>query len=215
MARARGFEDRREAGRLLAQSLRHLAGPDIVVLGLPRGGIPVAYEVAVELDAPLDVVLVRKLGVPYQPELAMGALGEGGIRVLDDAIVGRAGVSPGALARVEDHERAELNRRAAVFRGDRKRVDLEGRTAIVVDDGIATGSTVRAAVDVVRAAGARRVVVATPVAPPDVDARLDADEVVVVERPRHFAAIGQFYRDFRQTSDAEVVELLERAGRRP
>lgn len=210
------FADRRDAGKRLAARLGSLRGEDVVVLGLPRGGVPVAYEVAVALGAPLDVIVVRKLGVPFQPELGMGAIGEGGVRIVNEEIVRAAQVTDAQLAEVERRERAELERRARRFRGDRPPVPLAGRTVLVVDDGIATGSTARAACHVARAHGARRVVLATPVAPPDTVARLrgDADDVVCLESPEPFFAIGQWYADFSQTSDAEVVALLERAARR-
>lgn len=208
------FRDRTEAGRRLAQHLGHLRDEDVVVLGLPRGGVPVAYEVARALDAPLDVIVVRKLGFPSQPELAMGAIGEDGVRVLNEALVTPEVASSPAFAAVETRERHELARRVEMFRRGRPRVPLEGRVAVIVDDGIATGSTVRAAAEVARALGARRVVAAAPVAPPEVERRLGAsvDEVVVAERPEVFFAIGQFYADFRQVSDAEVAELLGRAA---
>ncbi|HET6951706.1 MAG TPA: phosphoribosyltransferase family protein [Acidimicrobiales bacterium] len=208
------FPDRVEAGRRLATRLRYLRGEPVVVLGLPRGGVPVAAEVAAALGAPLDVIVVRKLGVPFQPELGMGAIGEGGARILNDDIVRMAGVSEAQVAEVEARERAELERRATKFRGDRPPVPLAGRTAVVVDDGIATGSTAYAACQVARARGAARVVLAVPVAPPGWTARLHdvADELVCLETPDPFFAIGQFYADFGQTSDAEVVACLQRAG---
>lgn len=208
------FRDRTEAGRRLAGHLRHLREHRVVVLGLPRGGVPVAYEVAHALGAPLDVIVVRKLGVPYQPELAMGAIGEDGVRIVDQDIVAMAGVSQDELALVEERERAELARRASLFRGNRRRVSLHGRTAVLVDDGIATGSTIKAAAQVARAHGAARVIVATPVAPREVRHRLTdyADDVVVVETPEPFHAIGQFYVDFRQTPDSEVTRLLDAAA---
>ncbi len=207
------FADRADAGRQLAQRLRHLTGEPVVVLGLPRGGVPVAFEVAEALGAPLDVIVVRKLGVPFQPELGMGAIGEGGARVINEEVVRLARVSPRELADVEVRERMELERRSQRFRGDRPRVPLTGRTAVIVDDGIATGSTARAACHVARALGAARVVLAVPVAPPDWERRLgrDADELVAVETPDPFYAIGQFYADFSQTRDEEVVDCLERA----
>ena len=210
------FIDRADAGRQLGERLRHLRSEPVVVLGLPRGGVPVAYEVAKALDAPLDVIVVRKLGVPFQPELAMGAIGEGGIRILDDEVMRSTGVSKRDLDAVEVRERAELERRAERFRGTRKRVPLRGRTAIVVDDGIATGSTARAACRVARAEGAARVVLAVPVAPPGWRDRIgqDADELVCVASPTLFFAIGQFYVDFSQTTDEEVLACLEAAGRR-
>lgn len=207
------FADRVDAGRRLATKLLHLRGEPVVVLGLPRGGVPVAFEVAAALDAPLDVIVVRKLGVPFQPELGMGAIGEDGARIINDEIVRMAGVTARQLADVEARERTELERRALRFRGDRGRVPLEGRTALVVDDGIATGSTARAACQVARAHGAARVVLAVPVAPPDWTTRLgdDADELVCLETPEAFFAIGQFYADFSQTSDDEVITCLQRA----
>jgi len=210
------FRDRIEAGQRLAEHLLHLKDQDVVVLGLPRGGVPVAHQVALALDAPLDVIVVRKLGVPYQPELAMGAIGEEGVRIIDSDLVAMAGVSEEELAAVEMRERAELDRRAWLFRGGRPRASLEGRVAVIVDDGIATGSTARAAAQVARVLGAARVIVATPVAPREVRARLgrDADELIVVEMPDPFYAIGQFYLDFSQTADAEVISILERAGPR-
>lgn len=211
------FADRIDAGRQLALRLHHLRDEPVVVLGLPRGGVPVAAEVADALGAPLDVIVVRKLGVPFQPELGMGAVGEGGARVINDEIVRLARISPRELTDVETRERAELERRARRFRGDLPRVTLEGRTAVIVDDGIATGSTARAACRVARTLGAAWVVLAVPVAPPDWTARLgaEADELVALETPEPFHAIGQFYADFSQTSDDEVVECLARAHREP
>jgi len=208
------FVDRTEAGRKLAARLEYLRGEPLVVLGLPRGGVPVAYEVATALDAPLDIIVVRKLGVPFQPELGMGAIGEDGVRIVNDEVVRLAGVSADELAAVESRERAELERRARCYRGERRRVALEGRTAVVVDDGIATGSTARAACQVARAQGAARVVLAVPVAPPGWETRIgpDADEFVCLETPELFFGIGQFYADFSQTSDDEVIDCLERAG---
>ena len=204
------FEDRADAGKRLALQLQHLRGPDVVVVGLPRGGVPVAAEVAQALRAPLDVILVRKLGLPFQPELAMGAIGEGGVRVTNDDLLFGARVGDDELAAVERREQAELDRRVATYRAERARLPLEGRTVIVVDDGIATGATASAACRVARAAGATWVVLATPVAPPDWIDRLRevADELIAVATPTPFYAIGQFYRDFRPTTDAEVVELL-------
>jgi putative phosphoribosyl transferase len=209
------FRDRADAGRQLAARLTEIPRAGLVVLALPRGGVPVAFEVAVALAAPLDVILVRKLGVPQQPELAMGAIGENGVRVIDDEVVRLAQVTPSVMAAVEAREADRLARGSLRFRGIRERVPLAGRTALIVDDGIATGATARAACQVARAQGAARVVVATPVAPRGVIARLhaDADDVIVVESPEPFWAIGRFYTDFSQTSDDEVVRLLERAAR--
>ncbi|MFC9424690.1 phosphoribosyltransferase family protein [Streptomyces sp. NPDC056987] len=207
------FRDRRDAGRQLAARLGHLQGTDVVVLGLPRGGVPVAAEVARSLGAPLDVCLVRKLGVPFQPELGMGAIGEGGVRVINDDVVRAARVTPAELARVEAQERDLLESRARRYRGEREPVATEGRTVLVVDDGVATGSTARAACRIARARGAARIVLAVPVAPHDWTARLggDADELVSPHAPWGFHAIGQFYADFAQTGDDEVVACLEEA----
>ncbi|WP_426368254.1 phosphoribosyltransferase family protein [Streptomyces sp. E-08] len=206
------FRDRTDAGRQLAARLDHLKGQDVVVLGLPRGGVPVAVEVAEALDAPLDICLVRKLGVPHQPELAMGALGEGGVRVLNERVIRETGVGERALAAVEEREHAELDQRALRYRGSRASVPLDGRTVVVVDDGLATGATALAACRVVRARGAARIVLAVPVAPRGWTTRLggEADETVSVHAPELFFAIGQFYRDFSQTPDAEVIAGLER-----
>ncbi|OHV29622.1 MULTISPECIES: phosphoribosyltransferase family protein [Pseudofrankia] len=208
------FRHRADAGRQLSRRLAHLRGHDVVVVGLPRGGVPVAYEVAKALGAPLDVILVRKLGVPFQPELAMGAIAEGDILVINEQARRLADITPEELAAVEARKRAELDRRARLFRGTRPREPLAGRVVVVVDDGIATGSTASAACQAVRAAGAARVVLAAPVAPPPVVdlLRRDADEVVCVDTPEAFFAIGQFYLDFSQTPDAEVVDLLLRAA---
>jgi putative phosphoribosyl transferase len=205
------FVDRADAGRRLAEALEYLRGDSVVVLGLPRGGVPVAYEVARALHAPLDVIVVRKLGVPSQPELGMGAIGEDGVRILNEEVVRLARVSRSELANVEARERAELERRALRFRGDRPRAVLERRTVVVIDDGIATGSTARAACQVARAHGAARVVLAAPVAPPGVKVRLGAhaDELVCLDTPEPFLAIGWFYEDFSQTSDEEVTSCLE------
>lgn len=208
------FTDRADAGQQLAEALRPLASSDPVVLGLPRGGVPVAFRVAQELGAALDVIVVRKLGVPYHPELGFGAIGEGGVRVISEDIVRRGGVSEADVAAVEGAEEAELLRRARAFRGDRPRVPLAGRTVIIVDDGIATGATAMAACEVARAQGAARVVLAVPVAPPDAAERLGgrADELVCLSTPHGFAAVGEWYRDFGQTPDEEVVSLLARAA---
>ncbi len=208
-----GFRNRSDAGRRLADRLQFLRSEDVVVLGLPRGGVPVAVEVARALRAPLDVILVRKLGVPAQPELGLGAIGESGARVINPDVVRYAHVSEAQIAEVEQKERAELQRRAQRFRGDAPHESLAGRIAVIVDDGIATGSTARAACQVARALGAAAVVLAVPVAPPSTDRALrdDADEVICLEMPDHFQAIGEWYEDFAQTSDEEVVALL-RAG---
>lgn len=211
---AQVFVDRGDAGRRLGQRLHHLRGGDLVVLGLPRGGVRVAAEVAVALGAPLDVIVVRKLGVPSQPELAMGAVGEGGVRVLVPETVWRAGVSEDELASVERRERAELKRRAQRFRGERTRISLVGRTAVVVDDGIATGATARAACQVARAQDAARVVLAVPVAPSNWARGLHdvADELIALVTPRLLRAIGGWYVDFSQSTDEEVIACLRGIG---
>lgn len=206
------FLDRQDAGRRLAELLDHLRGEHPVVVGLPRGGVPVAFEVARALGAPLDVIVVRKLGAPFQPELAMGAVGEEGVRILNDELVAEARLTEVDLAVVEARERAELDRRARRFRGDRVPVPLGGRTVIVVDDGIATGATAKAACRVARARGAVRVVLAVPVAPRGWTGRFAevADELVCVETPASFFAVGQFYADFSPTTDDDVTACLER-----
>jgi putative phosphoribosyl transferase len=206
------FANRVDAGRRLAGSVEHLRGPDTVVLGLPRGGVPVAYEVARALDAPLDVIVVRKLGVPFQPELAMGAVGEEDVLVLNSEVVRLSHVSEAEMAAVERRERAVVEERATRFRSGRPRVELRGRTALIVDDGVATGATARAACQVARALGAARVVLAVPVGPVQVEARFRgaADEVVCPNQPHGFYAVGQSYADFSQTTDDEVTALLHR-----
>jgi putative phosphoribosyl transferase len=208
------FKNRVEAGEFLGNALSHLADEDVVVLGLPRGGVPVAREVARELAAPLEVIVVRKLGVPDQPELAMGAVGEGDVSFIDWGVVMAAGVTGAQLTKVIRREREILERRSRLLRGDPKHMDLSGRIVVIVDDGMATGSTVKAAVRVARALGAARVIVAAPVAPAETvdDLRSLADAVVVLETPKPFYAIGQFYDDFSQTTDSEVVAAL-RGGR--
>jgi putative phosphoribosyl transferase len=207
------YADRLEAGRRLAAELRGLRGQPVVVIGLSRGGMPVAAQVARALDAPLDVGVVRKLGAPYHPELAMGAIGEDGARVINDDVVRTSRVTERELAEVEEAERAELERRAVAYRGRRGRVGVRGRIAVVIDDGIATGATARAACRSARARGAERVVLAVPVAPRDWARRVgeDADELVCPATPSGFLAVGQFYNDFAPTTDAEVVACLDRA----
>ena len=208
------FRDRREAGRRLAERLSGLRASSPLVLGLPRGGVPVAFEVANTLAAPLDVLVVRKLGVPFQPELGMGAVGEDGVRVLNPDVLRQAGVTEAQLAEVEARERAAVEERAVRLRRGRPAIPLAGRTVVIVDDGLATGGTARAAVHVARARGADRVILAVPVAPPETVAALrrDADDIVAVETPEPFFAIGGWYADFSPTSDEEVVELLARSG---
>lgn len=204
------FADRAAAGRRLAEELTRYRGRDVLVLGLPRGGVPVAAEVARALGAPLDVLVVRKLGVPYQPELAFGAIGEGGVRVFNREVLRRTGLSEDAIAAVEAGERDELRRRLQLYRGNREALPLVGRVAVIVDDGFATGATARAAALVARASGAETVVLAAPIGAADTVASLRevADDVVCVGMPRNFSAVGQGYRDFSQTSDEQVCALL-------
>lgn len=208
------FRDRRDGGRQLAQSLRRYRGPDTVVVGLPRGGVPVAAEVAAALGAPLDVIVVRKLGVPYQPELAMGAVGEGGVMVVNDEVLRHLHMSEAELSTVAAREREVVDVRARRFRPDRPALSLEGKIAIIVDDGIATGSTAHAACSVARAAGAAVVVLAVPVAPADCHAERwpEVDDFVCLQQPHRFYAVGQFYDDFGQTTDDEVAALLKLAA---
>jgi putative phosphoribosyl transferase len=205
--------DRQDAGRRLAGQLERLRGEDVVVLALPRGGVPVAALVAETLEAPLDVILVRKLGVPFQPELAMGAIGEGGVRVLNDEVLAATGVTDAEVQEVQIRETAELDRRAKLYRRGRDRIDLRGRTVIIIDDGLATGSTARAACLVARAQGAARIVLAVPVAPRGWTSQLAdvADEMVCLATPFGFQAIGQWYLDFTQTTDQEVIDGLDEA----
>lgn len=206
------FTDRSDAGRQLAVLLEPFADTDPVVLGLPRGGVPVAAEVASHLKAPLDVLLVRKLGVPHQPELAMGAIGEGGARVLNHRVIEHCEITAEEWSRVEEAEWHELERRAELLRRERRRVPLAGQTVIIVDDGIATGSTARAACQVVRAQDAERVVLAVPVGPQGWADEFadDADETVSIATPPDFVAVGRWYRDFEPTTDEDVANCLAR-----
>ncbi len=207
------FTDRADAGKQLASRMEFLRGQAIVVLGLPRGGVPVAFEVAKALGAPLDVLLVRKLGVPFQPELAFGAIGEDGVRVVCDDVVREARLTDKEMAAVETKQWAELQRRSERFRNGHDRIPLKGRTAVIVDDGIATGATAQAACQVARAQGASKVVLAVPIGATDTAKRFAkyADEVVCLATPVPYFAVGQGYRNFAQTSDDEVVALLNRA----
>jgi predicted phosphoribosyltransferase len=201
------FRDRTHAGQVLAERLRGYAGrDDVVVLGLPRGGVPVAYEIAKALDAALDVFLVRKLGVPGHEETALGAIATGGIRVLNTQLIESLGLPPEWIEAIDAKERQELHRRERLYRGDRPPPDIAGRTVILVDDGLATGSTMLAALHAVRADDPARVVVAVPVAAPEVCEALRglADEVVCALTPQPLAAVGMWYDDFSQTTDDEV-----------
>jgi putative phosphoribosyl transferase len=207
------FRDRRDAGRFLARRLKRYAGrSDVVVLALPRGGVPVAYEVAKELRAPLDLFLVRKLGMPGHEEYAMGAIASGGVRVLNDRIVNE-GIPADVIDRVTRQELQELERRERAYRGTRPPPEIRGRTVILVDDGLATGSTMRAAAAALRRLGPKKIVVAVPVAAPETcdELRSEVDEIVCGETPRLFQAVGLWYDDFSQTTDEEVGDLLERA----
>ena len=208
------FQDRLDAGRRLAARLNYLRGQDVVVLGLPRGGVPVAHEVAKELGVPLDIIVVRKLGVPSQPELAMGAVSEGGVLVTNDEIVRITKITPQEFALAATREHAEVEKRAKRFRGDRPQVSLTGRIALVVDDGIATGSSAQAACKVARAQGAAKVLLAAPVASANAVRLLsnDADEVICLQIPDLFFAVGEWYQDFSATTDEEVADLLRVVG---
>ncbi len=209
------FADRADAGRRLGEFLAGYRGRDVLVLGLPRGGVPVAFEVAKALASPLDVLVVRKLGVPGQPELAFGAIGEDGVRVINESVLRHVVISDAEIAEVEVEQRTELARRIARYRGGRTPQPLAGRVVLIVDDGFATGSTARAACLVARARGAARLVLAAPIGAPDTIAELRsyADEVVCLGAPRYFSAVGQGYDDFRQTSDEQVTALLDCAAR--
>ncbi|MBQ1048625.1 phosphoribosyltransferase [Micromonospora sp. C51] len=203
------YRDRSEAGRVLADRLTALIGePDVVVLGLVRGGVPVAQVVAERLGAPLDVLVVRKLGMPWAPEVAFGALGPAGVRVVNDVVAGQLG--PDDIADVQRREQAELDRREQLYRAGRPPLDLTGRIAVIVDDGLATGATARAAVQVARHLGARRVVVAVPVGAQQAYEMLaaEADQVICAQRPDAFTAVGAYYDDFHEVSDDEVTEAL-------
>lgn len=209
------FLDRYDAGRRLAGALNHYTDrPDVLILGLPRGGVPVAYEVARSLHAPLDVFLVRKLGFPGHPELAMGAIATGGVRILDHQLIQMYRVPADAIERVTAEERKELTRRERLYRDDRPPPDVRGRTVILIDDGLATGSTMRAAVEALREEGARKIVVAVPVAPPDTCEAMkdEVEEIVCAVTPEPFRAVGIWYADFSETADDEVRDLIARAA---
>ena len=210
----RVFEDRRTAGRALVPELRRCDLQDPMILGLPRGGVPLAYEIAMALRAPLDTIVVRKLGVPSQPELAFGAIASGGIRVINDEVVASVrSLDEEAIERIANRESAELRRREQAYRLDRPYPELEGRDVVLVDDGLATGATMLAAAQAVRTKSPASVVVAVPVGSAAAVAKVSAivDRVICLESPQSFYAVGQFYVDFGQTSDAEVRELLRDA----
>lgn len=204
------FRDRIDAGRKLASHVKHLRGTNLVVLGLPRGGVPVAYEVAKELGAPLDVIVIRKLGLPWHPELAMGALGEGGVRVVNEEVVRLANISDHDFGVVEAREKVEVEARAKKFRAGRTPIPLAGCIALIVDDGIATGSTAIAACKVAHAMGASRVIFAAPVGAADTVRKLAtvADEVICPEIPRTLNSVGEWYEDFSAVTDEEVIVIL-------
>jgi putative phosphoribosyl transferase len=205
------FQDRREAGRVLAERLREFANDrNVLVLALPRGGVPVGYEIARDLGLPLDVFIVRKLGVPGYEELAMGAIASGGVRVLNEEVVGRLGISDQRIDAVAAREQEEIERRELEYRGDLPPANVDGRKIILVDDGLATGATMRAGVRALREAGTLEIIVAVPVGSIEAVQRIgrEADRVVCPLAPEDFAAVGQFYDDFSQTSDEEVRELL-------
>jgi predicted phosphoribosyltransferase len=213
------FADRNEAGRKLAKALADYKGQDAVVLALPRGGVPVAAQVAEALKAPMDLILVRKIGVPMQPELAMGAVVDGAtpLIVRNEDVIQLAGIEEAEFKRVCDEELAEIERRRKLYLGDRERVDVAGRVAVVIDDGIATGATTRAALRATRTRKPKKLVLAVPVAPTDSLAAMkaEADEVVCLEDYEAFGAIGFYYADFRQTSDQEVIDTLARYAPAP
>lgn len=208
------FRDRRDAGERLARALSGFANqPDVIVLGLPRGGVPVAHEVAEALRAPLDVFVVRKLGMPWHEELAIGAIASGGVRILDRDAIRLGSVTEDQLRQVTAREQAELERRERLYRGSRPFPDLHGKTVILVDDGLATGSTMRAAVEALRQEGPAQVIVAVPVGAPDTcDALRElADDVVCAITPEPFHAVGLWYADFSETTDDEIHDLLAHA----
>jgi len=211
---SRVFQDRSEAGRQLAAQLEKYAGrDDVIVLGLPRGGVPVAYQIARHLHVPLDVFIVRKIGVPGFEELAIGAIASGGVRVLNDEVVRMLPNAQQVIDEATIREQIELQRRENLYRDERPPLDLHNRTVILVDDGLATGATMRAAVNALRKQGAARIVVAVPVGAPETCREFEAevDETICVVAPTYFEAVGQFYYDFSQTTDDEVRELLRRA----
>lgn len=209
------FRDRREAGRRLAEELSAYGDrEDVVVLGLPRGGVPVAFEVAKALEAPLDVFVVRKLGVPGNPELAMGAIASGGVRVLNDGVVRRMSIPEEEIERTAEEEREKLEKREKIYRGARPGIALTGKTVLLVDDGLATGATMRAAVSALREHDPEEIVVAVPTAPPETCSEFEdmVDDIICVSTPQAFFGVGGAYRDFSQTTNEDVRDFLEKAG---
>lgn len=209
------FKDRREAGRFLAGKLDHYKGRfDVLILALPRGGVPLAYEIARHLQAAMDVFIVRKLGVPIYEELAMGAIASGGVRVLNNEVIRKLGITPQMIDAVATEEEGELDRRERDYRGDRPPLDIRGKTVILVDDGLATGASMRAAVQALKERHPARIIVAVPVGAPETcdKFRDEVDEVVCGIEPEEFAAVGAWYEDFTQTRDEEVRRILAHAG---
>lgn len=213
------FHNRAEAGEKLAAALAPLKGRDCVVYALPRGGVPVAAAIAASLQAPLDVILVRKIGVPQHPEIAMGAVVDGGspTTIVNNAIMKAMGASEIDFNKICSRELREIERRRDIYLGDRPPINPHGRTAIIVDDGIATGATIKAAIAAVRARGPKRLVLAVPVAAPDAIAELSSltDQLVCLEKPERFTAVGAYYDDFTQVTDAQVVDILRSARNQP
>jgi len=212
------FVNRVDAGRQLAKKLaRYVNREDVVVLGIPRGGVPVAFEVAQAIHAPLDILLARKLGVPGERELAMGAIASGGARILNQRLIAELGVTEDQVAETIAEQQAELQRREELYRGVRSGIPIQGKTIILVDDGIATGLSMLAGIEALRTLGPKKIVVAVPVAPTHADADFSgaADEFICLDQPEEFYGIGQFYHDFSQLEDLEVRALLERSARNP
>ncbi len=212
------FRDRAEAGQILARELMQYANqPGVIVLGLPRGGVPVAFEVAMALHAPLDVFVVRKLGTPGDSELAMGAIASGGVRVLNEEVVQRLGIPMHVIAAATAAEERELKRRELAYRGSTSEPEVLGKTVLLIDDGIATGSTIRAAIRALKAQHCARIIIGAPTAAASTyrELRPEVDEFIALLTPENFHGVGQWYQDFRQTSDEEVTGLLQRARERP
>lgn len=207
------FKDRRDAGRQLAELLQDYRGADTVVVGLPRGGVEVAYEVALALEAPLDVIVSRKIGAPSQPELGIGAVAPGGVTLLDEKLVQELGLSHEDIQKIEQETRTDMNRRVREYRGGEDLPNLSGKTVIIVDDGLATGATARASIRAARSRDPKTIVLAVPVCAAQTAAELaaDVDDLVCVEQPERFVAVGIWYGRFDQTTDAQVIELLEEA----